>query len=137
MAGTVTVTRTGDWYEPYAVEVEPAGEKPTRTTFKAAPRAQTFAVEQADRHAATLVYNLDVSPLPTNKGNGETQRGGPRRITAEEMAARLPKVCGKCRTSKPLNQFRVLTRRNATRGQPEVHFGWADLCGDCEAASGQ
>ena len=78
----------------------------------------------ADEHDLTVQYNVDLEP------------GQPRRITAEEFAARIPKICAKCRRSKPLAEYRVLYRTNASTGKPG-HHGWAERCLACEEAHGE
>lgn len=126
MSGTVTVTRTGDWLTPYAVEVAIEGMKPSTSRFAAQARTQQYAQSIADQHGLDVVYDLDVSPLPTNAGARKTSRE-----RAEEFPRRHHQICQKCRVSKPLAEFRVLTRRNVTNGVM-THNGWAEKCLACE-----
>lgn len=129
MSGTVTVTRTGDWLTPYAVEVAIDGRKPSTSLFSAQARTKAYAEKMAADHDLDMVYALDVSPLPTNKGNRKTSRE-----RQAEFPHRHQKPCAKCRVSKPLAEYRVLTRRNQTRGDT-AHMGWADKCLACEEAA--
>ena len=49
------------------------------------------------------------------------------------MRATLPKpmrVCAKCRTHKPIADFRQIVHLN--RGRVRVPHGWAPVCRECE-----
>ena len=136
MNGTVTATMTRDWLTPFEVTVAIAGREPSVSRHVSAAQAQRYMVDTAAEHDLELVYALDVSRVPLNSGNSETQRGGePRRITVEEFQQRVTKICGKCRQAKPLATYEPVYHRNRGNGRT-VHHGWADRCGDCEASRG-
>ena len=123
MSGKITVTKTRDWLTPFEVEVAIDGRPPSTSQFTVPAKAQKYVWEMADLHELDVIYNVDTEP------------GEPRRITPEEFAARIPKICAKCRRSKPLAEFRVLTRVNATTGRAG-HHGWAERCLSCEETHG-
>lgn len=128
MSGTITVSRTGDWLTPYAVTVDIDGRQPSESRFSAQARTKAYAEAMAFEHGLEITWDVDVSPLPTNSGN---------RKTSKERQAEFPhrhkKPCAKCRVSKPLAEFRVETRQNATR-RDTAHMGWADRCLECEGS---
>lgn len=123
MSGKATVTLTSDWLTPYEVTIEIDGRQPSTTRFAAGARAQTYVLEMAEKHELDLTYNVE-----------RPEGYAPRKVTPEMVAARIQRVCAKCRRSKPLAAFRTLTRVNQTSGRT-VHFGWAEKCGDCEEES--
>lgn len=127
MSGTITATLTGDWREPYAVRVVSDLTGPEAATRHRTQRdAQVEMLRLREEHPGfTLVYNV-CAP----EASASTE---PRPLTVEEFLARVPRICEKCRTSRPLNQFRQIFRKD-TRGRSVMH-GWAEDCLTCEEAS--
>lgn len=124
MSGKATVTKVHDWLTPFEVEVAIDGRPPSSVRFAAPGKAQTYALAMAEKHELDLVYNVD-------------QQFERITVTPAMFAARVNKICAKCREAKPLAEFRGLVGVNRGGLRGEVPNGWADRCEGCEAEHGE